>query len=153
MSTLRVALVSLLLPVAGVAACGGSNGSVGQSGSCIEPAVGVACTSSETACQPSDPCCVGYEWGCTAGTWQKTALACAPLMNGSCSQDAGQDVAQDAGQDVGPDACNFPADSGFRCGGPCFSPGLQCGGTGGDPFGEFCVAQPDGGATWECSGG
>src|ERR1700722_20340132 len=112
MRVLGHALVWLWLPVAGVAACSGSNGSVGQSGSCIEAAVGVACTSSETACQPSEPCCEGYEWNCTAGTWQKTALDCTPPING-CSQDAGQDVGN---------ACNLLPDSGVQCGGPCSTP-------------------------------
>jgi hypothetical protein len=40
------------------------------------------------ACQPADPCCAGYEWVCSTGTWQQSGLGCA------CQVEAG---AVDAG--------------------------------------------------------
>jgi hypothetical protein len=63
-------------------------------GGCITPVVGEACTSGEVACQPSDPCCAGYEWTCSSssGTWQQAGLGCA------CQVDAGP-------HDAGPFAC------------------------------------------------
>jgi hypothetical protein len=54
-------------------------------GGCITPTVGQACTTSELACQPHDPCCAGYEWTCdvSTGTWQQVGLGCA------CAVEAG----------------------------------------------------------------
>lgn len=48
-------------------------------GGCITPTVGQPCTQGQTACQPPDPCCAGYEWVCdsTGGTWQQAGLGCA----------------------------------------------------------------------------
>lgn len=48
-------------------------------GGCISPTVGQPCSTGQTACQPHDPCCAGYEWTCdsTSGTWQQAGLGCA----------------------------------------------------------------------------
>ena len=49
-------------------------------GGCIVPSLGATCTADETPCQPSDRCCVGYEWFCNAisNSWQKGFLGCPP---------------------------------------------------------------------------
>ena len=58
---------------------GDASPEAGGDGGCINPTVGEACTSPQTACQPSDPCCAGYVWVCTGApaTWQKEGLGCA----------------------------------------------------------------------------
>jgi hypothetical protein len=57
-----------------------SNGIQGADSGCIAATSGADCTTDEAACQPSVPCCVGYEWFCNSisHTWQKSFLGCPP---------------------------------------------------------------------------
>jgi hypothetical protein len=79
---------------AGHDASGDASGDTGAGGDggCILPTEGTSCATGENACQPSDPCCAGYEWACvgTPPTWQKEGLGCA---------------CQAGGLDAGPFAC------------------------------------------------
>jgi hypothetical protein len=96
---MRFALIFSVLLAAPLAACGGnvvvdaaatttttgtgaggattSSSTTGVGGGCISPTVGEACSSTDVACQPANPCCTGYEWTCMAGTWQQEGLGCA----------------------------------------------------------------------------
>jgi hypothetical protein len=110
------------------AACSGGDSGTGDGG-CIDPTEGAACTSQQAACQPSDPCCAGYVWGCTGtpATWQKLGLGCTCPI--------------EAGVDAGPFACGS-----VTCSGGQFCevqpPGIASADGGTPPTGYTCVFVP-----------
>jgi hypothetical protein len=61
-----------------------SDGPASLDGGCIVPTVGAPCAPGQMACQPSNPCCAGYLWTCTNGTWAQSGLGCACLGSFAC---------------------------------------------------------------------
>ena len=94
-------LAAVVGVAAGVSACTASNSSSGQSAdaasndgssvaACLAPISGASCATDEMPCQPAEPCCVGYRWGCNSvsHTWQRDFLGCPPPP--SCMDASGE---------------------------------------------------------------
>ncbi len=99
------------------ASCRGGDAQVPPSdGGCIQAAMNEACTTTEFACQPSNPCCTGYQWVCSAtpgttGTWQKEGLGCACNVPFACGPQtcAGNTFCEVQPPGIaGPDGSTFP---------------------------------------------
>jgi hypothetical protein len=88
--------------------------------------VGEACSaSSPPACQPSDPCCVGYEWSCdtSTGTWEQLGLGCAcPAPPSPTPCGPNECAPGNYCLVIGPDYPDGGASGGYKClpvPGPC----------------------------------
>jgi hypothetical protein len=140
----------------------GGGGSIGTGGGCVSPTVGESCSPGEAACQPPNPCCAGYEWGCVAGAWQQEGLECActtaPFACGTTTCSEGFYC------EVQPPGIALP-DSGVAAGYSCLplpaacaaSPSCACLGAAlgdGEPcspsFGAMCTVDAAGNVTVTC---
>jgi hypothetical protein len=150
---MRSAYLSFFAFGLGLAACGGTSSTLapsdgGPSGvdvnACLptEPAEGAACVAGQSVCETGDPCCRGYIFVCTGGSWTKEGLGCAcprPIDSGAdAPADAPSDVQvpEDAPADAPSDAPDDVerADAGpFACG-----PMTTCSAA------QFCTDQPPG---------